>query len=306
MYTLLRSRGLSVSHESPGKQGTVAWWWTHPPDAFMRQRRLRSVWEDPNTIVLHQIRHPLPSIASLVFFLSHLPPKQREKICRRFCTFVELPPPENMWKFCASFWLRWNQQCEEAACWSYRVEDLILGSETYATFCDWCGLSSDEFPDIPRDVNSAIHAEIYWRDLEQYQDLCQEIRSEAARWGYDDVGVPSVVELHNLRDCSEDVVATIPLPSLAEQASHYGVALVAWVKAGRPVRDDSEVELIFHICEQCPKFVKEENKCSVCGCNVKGVKGDEDFLQKFLTVIHVEAIRNKAMMATESCPKGEW
>ncbi len=69
----------------------------------------------------------------------------------------------------------------------------------------------------------------------------------------------------------------------------YGKAVARWIAAGRPVRTDAEVRVIFHThCRRCDQFDPERQKCRLCGCRV-AESGP--------------AYRNKLKMATERCPR---
>lgn len=80
-------------------------------------------------------------------------------------------------------------------------------------------------------------------------------------------------------------------PGIVEKAAHYAAALLRWAAAGRPVRTDEEVAAIVAICETCEKWNADKAACKICGCGVS-LKG--------------WAVRNKAKMRTEACPRGKW
>jgi len=71
----------------------------------------------------------------------------------------------------------------------------------------------------------------------------------------------------------------------------YSVALAGWIKAGRPIRSDEEVSTIIIICENCDKYNKDKQRCSVCGCKINTSN---------------LAIFNKARMGTQNCPIQKW
>ena len=76
-------------------------------------------------------------------------------------------------------------------------------------------------------------------------------------------------------------------------AMKWGRAVTRWVKHGRPVRTQEQIDEVVAICKACPSddFNDEASRCNVCGCKV-GSSGI--------------AIFNKAKMLTETCPKGHW
>ena len=79
-----------------------------------------------------------------------------------------------------------------------------------------------------------------------------------------------------------------PVTLRGSRLSRYAAAVVRWIAAGRPVREDSEVERIAEICRACPEF--ERGRCRVCGCRLLGRS----------------ALVSKVRMATEHCPHGYW
>jgi hypothetical protein len=73
-------------------------------------------------------------------------------------------------------------------------------------------------------------------------------------------------------------------------AYHYTRALSRWIKAGRPVRGEAEIKLIFEtFCQPCDAY--ESGRCGYCGCYVN---------QKTIAPL------NKIAMATEECPLHKW
>ena len=80
--------------------------------------------------------------------------------------------------------------------------------------------------------------------------------------------------------------------SIFNLAYRYTRALSRWIKAGRPVRSEEEIEWIFEAhCKPCEAFDEESSSCLHCGCRVNLAKS---------------APLNKIAMATEECPLGKW
>jgi hypothetical protein len=75
-------------------------------------------------------------------------------------------------------------------------------------------------------------------------------------------------------------------------AYRYTRALTRWIKAGRPVRSEEEIERIFETCcAPCEGYDAKTSVCRYCGCRVS--------LSRTATV-------NKIAMATEECPLEKW
>jgi hypothetical protein len=72
----------------------------------------------------------------------------------------------------------------------------------------------------------------------------------------------------------------------------YTGALSRWIKAGRPIREESEIVRIFEEhCQQCEAFEENSSSCSHCGCRIN--------------TLHIAPL-NKIAMATEHCPLEKW
>ena len=80
--------------------------------------------------------------------------------------------------------------------------------------------------------------------------------------------------------------------SIFNRAYRYTRALSRWIKAGRPIRNEAEIERIFETCcKPCEAYDAKSTTCSHCGCRVNLAKA---------------APLNKIAMATEECPLEKW
>ena len=80
--------------------------------------------------------------------------------------------------------------------------------------------------------------------------------------------------------------------NILNQGFRYTRALYRWIKAGRPVRSDDEIERIFETCcNPCEAYDVQSSSCRHCGCRVNLIKA---------------APLNKIAMATEECPDKKW
>ena len=76
------------------------------------------------------------------------------------------------------------------------------------------------------------------------------------------------------------------------RAYRYTRAFSRWIKAGRPVREEAEIDRIFETCcKPCEAYDATNSTCSHCGCRVNLTK---------------TAPLNKIAMATEECPLDKW
>ena len=80
--------------------------------------------------------------------------------------------------------------------------------------------------------------------------------------------------------------------SIFDLTYRYTRALYRWIKAGRPVRSEEEIERIFEtFCVPCEAYEVESSSCQHCGCRVNRLQA---------------AALNKIAMATEECPLEKW
>ena len=81
-------------------------------------------------------------------------------------------------------------------------------------------------------------------------------------------------------------------PGIVQLAYRYTRALSRWIKAGRPVRQESEIVFIYREhCRPCEVFDETSSTCHHCGCRVNE---------------SVIAPVNKIAMQTEHCPIDKW
>ena len=84
----------------------------------------------------------------------------------------------------------------------------------------------------------------------------------------------------------------LPKPTTYQLATRYTRALSRWIKAGRPVRTESEIIDIFrNDCCPCMDYDERSSSCKHCGCRV-----NESII----------ALINKIAMQTEHCPLEKW
>ena len=81
-------------------------------------------------------------------------------------------------------------------------------------------------------------------------------------------------------------------PGFTQKVIRYTRALSRWIKAGRPVRGESEIVMIFEShCQRCEAFIERNSSCNHCGCRVN--------------TSHIAPL-NKIAMATEQCLLEKW
>lgn len=81
-------------------------------------------------------------------------------------------------------------------------------------------------------------------------------------------------------------------PSFPQKAVHYTRALARWIKAGRPVRNETEISRLLEMfCVPCEWYDSTKGTCQFCGCHVNRSSVPS---------------MNKLAMKTERCPVEKW
>ena len=114
--------------------------------------------------------------------------------------------------------------------------------------------------------------------LDPLAHIRQLAEADPEKWG------PALSEHERqLRAGQPDQPAT-QLPSLATQVKNFGTALVRHVAAGMPKTPDATQAERLAICQSCPRYQADSQRCGTCGCYV--------------------AV--KAAWEQETCPEGRW
>lgn len=140
----------------------------------------------PFEVILHQVRHPLDSIAStltepsgafnLIFTSIEWCNYEIKTHDRDGFNKSKLALP--MWT-----WLYLNDEIEEKADWRYKIEDI---DTVFPEICERFGVKApDKVPGVSRNYYGRPHMKCSWDDLkEANEDLCEQIREKAEKYGY--------------------------------------------------------------------------------------------------------------------------
>lgn len=104
--TFFKANGLDVGHEVEGKNGTSNHWKT-----FQNH--------DAYDFVLHQVRHPLKTIASAL----HQDPKDWDLLLESTPQIRDIPDSRRLERL-TRWWIKWNTHARIVAQHSYRIEAL--------------------------------------------------------------------------------------------------------------------------------------------------------------------------------------
>lgn len=152
---ILSKIGFGIGHETMGPDGSVGY---HL--AIIKPEQC-----------LHQVRHPLKQIASM---LAH----RKWGFIQQA---IELPDVEL--HGCMKLWFEWNQKLEDFCVWRYRIEEL---SEVWEEFCERVGHDKCEMPDVRTDTNKNKNTKkLTWADLHECNgELARVIYLKAMQYGY--------------------------------------------------------------------------------------------------------------------------
>lgn len=157
MYKVLKELGYNVGHEKWEEDGSVGY-------------HLAAVQPDN---CLHQVRHPLKQIASM---LSH-----------RAWGFAEQAVTISNYDLlgCMQYWYKWNFLCESFCVWRYQIEKI---DDVWDKILEHIGHEKCDIPDVPRDTNKSKNAikEVTWEDLlSEDEAYTERILEMAKRYGYE-------------------------------------------------------------------------------------------------------------------------
>ncbi len=160
---VLRALGYDVGHEKVGADGSVGY-------------HLALIRPDN---CLHQVRHPLKQIASMLV----------HQAWGFMDSMIDLPNRKLLG--CMTYWLEWNKLCDEFCVWRYKIEDL---PEIWDEFLEKIGHKKCDLPDIPTNENSSTkngylerksYEILTWDNLfEHNKELAQKIKEKSDEYGY--------------------------------------------------------------------------------------------------------------------------
>jgi hypothetical protein len=157
---IFQSVGIDIKHEKMGINGTSDW---HLTTKFIGN----------NYTILHQIRHPLKTMASMF-----TAPITTWKSINKYIPLTL----KNTLLDAMRYWYFWNLIAESRACFTYRVENLY---NEWGTICSILGIGGAKYEEISKTTNSRNHSELTWDELEKEDGLLTTaIHWLANKYGY--------------------------------------------------------------------------------------------------------------------------
>ena len=163
MTNLLKALGYEVGHEKVGQDGSVGY---------------HLAYLEPKNC-LHQVRHPLKQISSMLV----------HQAWGFMNSVIDIPGRGLLG--CMTYWLEWNKLIEKFAIWRYRIEDL---PDVWDEFLEKIGHGKCELPEVDKEGNSYANGSyleklryqtLTWADFYKCnRELAQEIFNKSVEYGY--------------------------------------------------------------------------------------------------------------------------
>ena len=171
MTKVLQKCGLDVGHHKMGKDGIVCGFYC------MDAKKYPTGMPSPCPkfdVILHQVREPLKSIASL----------QTGRSWKWTSQFLPIPKDAPILVKACYNWLIFNEHAEKQALWTYRIENLEnvwMDLQRVLVF----DTPYDKVANISKKTNTRKHNSVTWEDVKKaVPEIYEKIKNAAERYGY--------------------------------------------------------------------------------------------------------------------------
>lgn len=172
--TLFKEHGFDVGHEAWGRDGIACWRLAGNSD-FWRGFNLCPREIQGAHPAVHQVRHPLGTISSLLtiaevswdIMAKSIPLRTKHPLHRAMQAYI-----------------LWNRLAQQRASYTYRVENI---RQEYPELCRRAGFVSTLKPDFATSekTNGRPHESLSWADLESVDaPLAMQVRALSVEYGY--------------------------------------------------------------------------------------------------------------------------
>lgn len=163
---VLRRLGLDVGHERLGKDGIASWSLAVDADHVPWGPSLRALSFD---VILHQTRHPLRVVNSVMSF--------KDESWRFICEHIPCSLEDSLPLRAAAYWYHWNAEAERRADLTFRVENMTCALRE---ICEMLGIEADTsaLDRVPTDVNTRR----YGRGFHLAEEAIERLRLEPVPW----------------------------------------------------------------------------------------------------------------------------
>lgn len=171
MARALRQCDLDVGHERLGADGIVSSFYCFDALDYPGKHPAPRPQFD---LILHQVREPLASIASI----------QTGRSWNWTCQFLPVGEDAPLLQRACYNWLVFNEEAERQAQHTYRIEAL---EDEWSTLQRLIGFEApySAIANLPRTVNARKHDDVTWGDVKQAApEIYDDIRAATERYGY--------------------------------------------------------------------------------------------------------------------------
>lgn len=178
--SLFRELGYDVGHEKLGADG-IASWGLVPDTGRIPYGPSFSEINCGDMTILHQVREPLSSIASMSRLAGH-----HWSFTKKY---VLVRKEDSLLLKAMKYWYYWNDMAEKKAAYTYRIENIDNELEV---ICGLAGLkltgnAGEALGKVARTINAREHDTVAPGDLcTEDEDLAEKIFRKAAYYGYND------------------------------------------------------------------------------------------------------------------------
>lgn len=168
---VLKKCGLDVGHHKMGRDGIVCGFYCFEAKRYPTKLPAPRPKFD---VILHQVREPLASIASI----------QTGRSWKWTSQFLPIPKNAPVLTRACYNWLVFNEEAERQALWTYRIEAL---KENWAELQRVLKFNTpySKVANISKKTNARKHSKVTWADVREWAPFIYcDIREAAERYGY--------------------------------------------------------------------------------------------------------------------------
>ena len=170
---VLQRCGLDVGHHKMGRDGTVCGFYCF--DVAKYPVKSHPVPRPHFDVILHQVRAPLKSIASL----------QTGRSWKWTSQFLPLTAKAPLLMKCCYNWLVFNEEAERQAVFTYRIEALEAAWPEIQRLLGFQYGYRQAAAKVSRKANARKHSRVTWADVRDASPFIYcDIRKAAKRYGY--------------------------------------------------------------------------------------------------------------------------
>lgn len=175
---LLNALGVKIGHEAVREDGIASWLLAARSNKGPYGPGFSKLGTRPLAVV-HQVREPLATIASMTTLLG--------PSWKFAASHIDCAREPSLVRMAMKLWVGWNALTEKIAEKRYRIEEIDTVLPELLKFFNRApaGNLQAVLADIPRNVHTRPHDTLTWQDLEREdQALSERVREMSKTYGY--------------------------------------------------------------------------------------------------------------------------